>query len=82
MVPVRSRWLIGYTLKEITLWGAWVVRSVKGPTVGFGSGHELMVPGFEPHVGLRAEGVEPAWDSLSIFLCPSPAHSLFLSQNT
>ena len=28
--------------------GAWVVQSVKGPTVGFGSGHDLMGREIEP----------------------------------
>ena len=53
------------------------------PTLDFGSGHDLTVLEFEPHVGLRADSVEPAWDSLS----PSPSAppllacsiSLFLS---
>ena len=38
---------------------------VKGPTLGFSSGHDLTVCGFKPHVRLCADGVEPAWDSLS-----------------
>ena len=32
--------------------GAWVARSVKRPTLGFGSGHDLTVPEFEPRIGL------------------------------
>ena len=45
----------------------------------FGSGHDLMVHGFEPQVGsvLTAENLEPASDSVSPSLCPSP---LTLSQ--
>ena len=35
-------------------------------SLGFGSGHDLAVRGFEPRVGHRADGVEPAWDSLSV----------------
>ena len=31
----------------------------------FGSGHDLAVCDIEPHVGLHADSVEPAWDSLS-----------------
>ena len=40
--------------------------SVGWPTLGFGSGHELVVPEFEPHIDLHADSVEPAWDSLSL----------------
>ena len=50
--------------------GTWVAQSVKRPTLGFGSGHDLTVCGFEPR---GADSVEPAWDSLS--LCPFPAHT-------
>ena len=39
--------------------------SVKRPTLDFGSGHDLMVGGFEPRVGLCTDTVEPAWDSVS-----------------
>ena len=31
----------------------------------FGSGYDLTVRGIQLHVGLRANSVEPAWDSLS-----------------
>ena len=47
------------------LGGAWVAQSVKCPTLDFGSGHDLMVDGIEPRIGLSADSVEPAWDSLS-----------------
>ena len=49
--------------KEQKSRGAWVVRSVKRPTLGFGSGHDLVVGGFELHI--FADSAEPAWDSLS-----------------
>ena len=55
-------------------WGAWVAQSIKCPTVGFGSGHDLMVNEFKPCVGLHAE---PAWDSLSLCLSLS-ASPLFM----
>ena len=42
--------------------------SVKRQTLDFGSGHDLTVCEIEPHIGLCADSVEPAWDSLS--LCP------------
>ena len=47
--------------------GAWEAQSVKCLTLGFGSGHGLVVREFEPCTGLCAYGAEPAWDSL----CPS-----------
>ena len=40
--------------------GAWVVQLVKQLTLGFGSGHDLTVDGFEPQIGLCADSVEPA----------------------
>ena len=54
--------------------GTRVAQSVKRPTLGFGSGHDLAVRGPEPYVGLFADSAEPAWDSLSL---PLPRrHSL------
>ena len=59
--------------------GTWVVQSVKRPTLGFSSGHDLRVRYFEPRVGLCTDGTEPAWDSLSPSLsAPSPTHTLAL----
>ena len=64
--------------------GTWVAQSVKCPTLGFSSGHDLMVCETEPCIGLCAVSVEPAWDSLSrslfLSLFPFPAHSLILSR--
>ena len=42
-----------------------MAQSVQRPALGFGSGHDLLDRVFKPHVGLGADGVEPAWDSLS-----------------
>ena len=42
-----------------------MAQTVKHPALDFGSGHDLTVCEFEPHVGLCADSVEPAWDSLS-----------------
>ena len=50
-------------------------QSVKCPTLGFGSGHDLIVREFKPHVRLHADGAEPVWDSLS----PFPSASLWLT---
>ena len=44
---------------------AWVARLVKRLTLGFGSGHGLMVCKFKPHIRFHAVNAEPAWDSLS-----------------
>ena len=35
--------------------GAWVAQSVKRLTLGFGSGHDLRVRGFEPHMEFHAQ---------------------------
>ena len=48
----------------------------------FGSGHDLMVHGFKPCVGLCADSSEPGacfWFCVSFPLYPSPASSLSLS---
>ena len=59
-------------------WGDWVTQSVKHLTLDFGSGHDLTVHGFEPHVSM-----EPAWDSLSPSLsAPLSMLSLLLSLKT
>ena len=48
--------------------GAWVAQSVRHLTLDPGSGHDLMVGEFEPHVGLHTASTEPAWESLSLLL--------------
>ena len=45
-----------------------MAQSVERLTHDFGSGHDLTVRGIEPHVGLCADSMEPAWDSLSLSL--------------
>ena len=45
-----------------------VAQFVNCPTLDFGSGCDLAVREFKPHIGLRADHVEPAWDSLSLFI--------------
>ena len=52
--------------------GTWVTQSVKHPPLGFGSGHDLVVGEFEPHIGLCADSGEAAWVSLSPCLSASP----------
>ena len=56
-----------------------MAQSVEHLTLDFSSGHDLMVCEFEPNIGLGADSVEPAWDSLS--LCPSPTHPVSVSKN-
>ncbi|VFV17758.1 Hypothetical predicted protein, partial [Lynx pardinus] len=45
---------------------AWMTQLVKHPTLDLGSGHDPMVHGFGPLIGLCADGVEAAWDSLPL----------------
>ena len=61
---------------KINLRGTWVAESIKHLTLHFGTGHDLMVCGFEPCIGLCADSVEPAWDSLSPTLSAPPLLSL------
>ena len=56
-----------------------MVQSVERPTLGFSSGHDLMVCGFEPHVGLHAV-VERLLGILSLSASPLLMLSLSLSQ--
>ena len=64
-----------------TLWGARVAPSVEHLTLDFSSGRDPRIMGSSPASG-SAQSTEPAWDSLSLSLCPSPpAHALsFLSK--
>ena len=43
-------------IKKRQHWGTWVAQSVVSD---FGSGHDLPVRGFEPHIGLCADCSEP-----------------------
>ena len=65
-----------------TFQGAWEAQSVKRLTLGFGPGHDLTVHGFEARSRLCADGMEPAWDSLSPSVsAPSCLHILSLSHS-
>ena len=55
-----------------------MAQSVKRPTLGFGSGHDLMVREFKPLMGLCVLSTEAALDPLSPSLCPSLAYMLSL----
>ena len=54
-----------------------MARSVERPD--FGSGHDLAVREFEPRVGLWAQNLEPASDSVSPSLSAPPLFMLCLS---
>ena len=60
-------------------WGAWVAQSVQHLILDFSSGHDLMVCETEPCIGLCADGMETAWDSLSLLLSLPLLHMLALS---
>ena len=55
-----------------------MAQSVEHPTLDFGSVHDPRVMGSSPALG-PVLSMEPAWDSLSLSLCPSPVHALSLS---
>ena len=60
-----------------------MAQLVKRLTLDFNLSHDLMVRDFELLIGLYTVSAEPAWDSVSLSLWPSPAGSLSpsLSQN-
>ena len=49
-----------------------MAQSVKCLTLEFGSGHDLTVHQFEPHVGFPIDRAEPAWDVLTPSLSAPP----------
>ena len=53
-------------------WDTWVAHLVKCPTTDFGSGRDLTVCEFQPHIRLCANSLEPAWDCLSPSFLPLP----------
>ena len=66
----------------IKMWdwgGTWVAQLVKHLTVCFGSGHDLLVGKFKPHIELCANSMGPAWDSLSFSLSLSLSLSPLIS---
>ena len=55
-----------------------MAQLVERPTLGFSLGHDEI----NPHIGLCADSLEPAWDFLSPALCPSsPRPPRSLSQS-
>ena len=59
--------------------GTCVAQVVKYLTIGFGSGHDLTVCDFKPHIWLHAGSVEPL-QILSLSLSALPPLTLSLSQ--
>ena len=63
---------------KLGLWGTWVAQLVKRPT---SAQVMILLCGFEPHVGLWADGSEP-WTCfrfcVPLSLCPSSAYALSL----
>ena len=59
-----------------------MAQPVKHPNLDFGSGHDLSVCEIKPHIGLRADNIEPIWDSLSpaLSLSSPPGLALALSK--
>ena len=47
-----------------------MAQLVKHWTLDFGSGHDLTIGEFEPHVELCTDSVEPIWDSPSLSAPP------------
>ena len=56
-----------------------MARSFKCLTLDFGSGHNLTVCEFEPHIGFSAVRVEAASDHVSLSLSAPPLLVPFLS---
>ena len=73
----------GVCVHEKVCAGGYLGILVEHLILGFGSGHDLLVHEFEPPMGLCADRVEPARDSLSLSLSLplSCSLSLSLSQN-
>ena len=71
---MREETWSGLSLRKTTLRDAWVAQLVECLAIDFGSGHDPRVVGSSPVLG-SALNVEPAWDSLSLFLCPSLSRS-------
>ena len=70
--------LHGFPIRELETtqtWGTWLARSVKHPTLDFGSGHDLTVCRIEPHVRLHTDSACLAF-SLSL-----PTHTCCLSKS-
>ena len=61
-------------------WGAWVAQSVELPTSAQVTISRFVSLGPASGSVLTARSLEPASDSVSLSLCPSPVHTLSLSK--
>ena len=61
------------------LWGAWVAQSVKRLTSALVTISRFVSSNPASGSGTPARGLEPASDSVSPSVCPSPVHVLSLS---
>ena len=52
--------------------GPQLAQSIEPLALDFGPGCDLVVHEFESHISLCTDGMEPAWDALSLFLCALP----------
>ena len=69
-------------MMKLKIYSTGLLGGSVGEASDFGPGHDLPVRGFEPRVGLRADGSEPGscfGFCVSPSLCLSPAHALTLS---
>ena len=78
---IKEKTRIPMSIKRKMDRGDWVAQLVKCPTLDFGSGHDLTVGEFDPHVWLFADSVELAWDCLSPSLSLPLLLACFLSQS-
>ena len=71
----------GNVHRSSDVWDCGVAQSVKQMSaLGFGSGHDLTIPEFEPCIRLCADSVEPAWNSPSLSALPPVALFLKISK--
>ena len=56
----RLECILWFGAKMGDIRGTWMAQSVKRPTLSFGSGHDLKVHEFKPHIRLYAEGEKSA----------------------
>ena len=63
--------LSGWVAQSVGWLIGWVAQSVEHPTLNFSSGHGPRVMGLSS-TSASSLSMEPAWDSLSLSLCPSP----------
>ena len=67
-------------IQNVRIRGAWVAQLVGRLILDVSSGHDLTIRGTEPRVGLCADSVEPAWESLPLSLSAPPPLTLSLSK--